>query len=301
MLLLALQTVWTGCPDRQRTAADARPRPDSAPAGPPARSGPRHWFYPSARVALAAIIKRSRPQVIGIGELHHKTDSAPVDSALSRFTREMLDELSGRASDLVVETWVTEGRCGKQEKQVARKVEQSTKRPAETENEVVRLLERAKALRIRPHILTVTCREYEQLLDAKRGNQLDFEKLLDLITRHLHDKTAQLLAVRAKKARSPLVAVYGGALHNDLFPVDELKMFSYGLALQKATRGRYVELDLYVPELVERDEQLKKQAFFPLMGRLGKGQVLLVRRGEGSYILVLRRGLRTRGGGGKTQ
>jgi len=70
-------------------------------------------------------------------------------------------------------------------------------------------------------------------------------------------------------------------------------MFSYGAALQKRTGGRYVELDLYVPELVDRDRRLKQEPFAPLMRKLGSGsrQVLLVERGKGSYILVLRRGV----------
>ena len=287
MLVVVLAATGTGC--RRRTeppppAPDAAARPDIAPA---------HHFYPTARQALAAVIKARNPTVIGFGELHRKTtDAVQVVSALERFRGDLLPELAKKsASDLVVETWVTEGRCGAQEKRVARKVEQSTQRPAETENEVVRLLKRAKALGLQPHILTVGCKEYDRLLDTKKGGQLDFERLLDLITRHLRDKTIKVLKHRRKGKRAGLIAVYGGALHNDLFPMEELKSFSYAAALQKATGGRYVELDLYVPELLDSDELLQTKPWFPLVRRLAsRKQVLLLERGPGSYILVLRKG-----------
>ena len=66
----------------------------------------------------------------------------------------------------------------------------------------------------------------------------------------------------------------------------------------RAIRGRYIELDLYVPEYVEADEQLRKKPWYPLLKRLGGRKVLLVERGEGSYILLLRRGLKPAPAGG---
>jgi hypothetical protein len=253
-------------------------------------AGTSYWIHGSPEAALEWLLRRRRPAVIGVGELHQKTGSKPVRSAISRFSGKMLDTLAKRgATDLVVETWITEGRCGKQEKQVARKVEQTTERPPETENEVIRLLRRAKGLGIRPHILTVGCREYAKLLDAERGGKLNLEKLLDLITRHLKQKTLQVLrAPRRPADKKPLVAVYGGALHNDLFPLEDLEMFSFGAALQEATRGRYLELDLYVPEYVEADAQLKKKPWYPLLATQPRNKVLLVERGGSSYLLVLR-------------
>jgi hypothetical protein len=234
----------------------------------------------------------------------------------------MLDTLAqGGATDLVVETWITEGKCGKQERQVVRKVEKTTERPAETENEVIRLLKRAKGLGVQPHILTVGCSEYEKLLDAKKGGKLDLEKLLDLITRHLRQKTLKVLRARARskapnrcrsrrskrprgrgreeaqaaacrrggaQSKKPMVAIYGGALHNDLYPLEELEMFSFGGALKKATGGRYLELDLYVPEYVEADEQLRKKPWYPLLRKQPRNRVLLIERGRSSYVLVLK-------------
>jgi hypothetical protein len=286
-VLASLALPGTAC--RQRTVPpapppDARPQPDLAPA---------HRLYPTAWSALAAVLKKHHPAVLGFGELHSKTDSAPVLSALRRFDADLLQQLSRSATDLVVETWVTEGRCGAQEKRVARKVEQSTKRPAETENEVVRLLKRSKALGVQPHILTVSCKEYDKLLTRKKGGQLDFEQLLGLITRHLRDEALAALKPRKGAKKPPMVLVYGGALHNDLYPMKELEAYSYAAAVQKATGGRYVELDLYVPELLEADELQHGQPWYPLARQLAaRDRVVLLERGPGSYVLVLRRGRR---------
>lgn len=281
-----------GCRDRQGTPTR------QVDAGRPADPGATRT-YPTARQALADLLRRTRPVVVGFGELHQKTDSTPVRSALERFRREMLAELAGQATDLVVETWITEGRCGAKEKQVAARVEESTERPVETESEVVRLLKGAKALGVQPHILRVGCKEYDRLLDAQRGGQLDFEKLLDLITRHLRERTLKVLAHRraradagARKRRPPLVAIYGGALHNDLYPLEELEMFSYAAAMQKATGKRYLEVDLYVPELLDADETLKTMPWYAeARTRSGPNHVLVLERGPGSYIVVLKRGV----------
>jgi hypothetical protein len=293
LLLLALAT-HLGCKSRETRPPSATARvKDSRPAGP------RHWALPSAARALQIVLERSRPTVIGFGELHHKTDSAPVQTAIGRFTREMLDPLAGRATDLVVETWVARGDCGAHEKRAVRKVEQITKRPETTENEVLALLKRAKGVGIQPHILSVSCDAYKKLTAS---GALDLEELLGLITRHLGSKTVVVLTHRHKKGRSseagrtgrpPLVLVYGGALHNDLFPADDLKAFSYAPRVAEAAGGRYVEVDLYVPELVDRDKNLKGEPWHPIFRRLAaKDRVLLIERGTGSYIVVFRRGVR---------
>lgn len=297
--LAACVVLCVACPDAPRDPPPRKP-PASAPAAQVPAPLPPHKVYPSASAAITALLQRTRPTVIGFGELHQKTGSAPVRSAISRFSRSMLEALTRqqpyKASDLVVETWVAAGACGKQEQRVARKVQQTTERPAETESEVVRLLKRAKARGVQPHILRVGCQEYEQLLDVQRGGKLDHEQLLHLITRHLRDRTLRVLRARqqqhsAKGGPAPLVVVYGGALHNDLFPMQELEMFSYAQQIKQATGDRYVELDLYVPEYVEADELLGKQAWFPLLkSHVRPDQVLLVERGSRSFILVLRRG-----------
>ena len=110
-------------------------------------------------------VLEAKPRVISIGEVHQTTESTKVPSAISRFTKTMLPALKLRASDLLAETWFTEGNCGEEEKQAVAEIEETTKRPAETEDEVMTLLKQARALGILPHILKVSCDEYRSLLD----------------------------------------------------------------------------------------------------------------------------------------
>src|SRR5205814_10461462 len=95
------------------------------------------------------------------------TASLRVPSSLKHFEDEILQVVAPRASDLVVETWVTEGKCGKTEKAVMKDVQKTTERPVQTEDEVVTLIKRAKAAGVNPHILSVSCREHEAIYQVK--------------------------------------------------------------------------------------------------------------------------------------
>jgi hypothetical protein len=145
------------------------------------------------------------------------------------------------------------------------------------------LIKRAKADGIQPHVLQLTCSDYQSVLDASGG--VDYEKMLLLVTRQLQLK---ITAVRGRRADTErLVAVYGGALHNDLYPREELKQFTFGDAVRQSTGGRYLEVDLYVPEYIARDANLRKERWYaPWKRRARPGRTTLVRRGPDSYIIV---------------
>jgi len=309
LVLLALAVGLAGCRKEPPTTPRPVPAPRVKPPPPDATStGGQplpHRSFSSAAAALKHVLDRHDPLAIGFGEFHQKTDSVKVRSAVRRFSEQLVAPLSARASDLVVETWITKGSCGKQEQLVVKQVETTTRRPEATESEVVKLLKQAKGAGIQPHILEVGCADYEQLLGA---GKVDYAKLLGMITKHLRGKAELLVRSRARaplrtraRAAAPstgprstrrLVAIYGGALHNDLYPYDDLKDFTFGEALGKLTGGRYVELDLYVPEFVEHDENLAQEAWFPLLRLASPQRVTLIERGERSYILVLRRGVK---------
>ena len=289
---------------RRSQPSPPRPRPEALPpdAAAPEETALPYRAFGDAAKALKHVLDKHDPLALGVGEFHQKTNSAKVRSAVRRFSEQLVAPLSSRASDLVVETWITKGSCGKQEKAVVKQVETTTKRPEATESEVVKLLKRAKGAGIRPHILEVGCDDYKQLLG---GGKVDYAKLLGMITKHLRGKAELLVKVRAKKPAAAaavavdkkpgkprrLVVVYGGALHNDLYPYDDLKDFTFGEALKKRTSGRYVEVDLYVPEYVEKDKNLAKEAWFPLLRLASPRGVVLIERGVGSYILLLKRGV----------
>jgi len=294
-LVLAVLVMTPGCDKTPKTPTP--PKKSPADASPPEEKPALPYrSFSGAAAALEHVLKKHDPLAVGFGEFHQKTDSVKVRSAVRRFAEQLVDPLARRASDLVVETWITKGSCGKQEKQVVKQVETATKRPEATESEVVKLLKRAKGAGIRPHILEVGCDDYKQLLGA---GKVDYAKLLGMITRHLRGKAEKLVTLRGKKpaaARPPggprrLVVVYGGALHNDLYPYDDLKDFTFGEALKVKTGGRYVEVDLYVPEYVQKDKNLAKERWFPLLRLASPRGVVLIERGSGSYILLLRRGV----------
>src|SRR5206468_3219648 len=114
-----------------------------------------------------------------------------------------------------------------------------------TESEVVTLMKRAKAAHVQPHILTLTCAAYRALLDDK--GEVDYVQLLQTVTDLLRDKILETLAARAKTPDKTIL-VYGGALHNDVYPRRELAAFTFAPKIQKAVKGKYLEVDLYVPE-----------------------------------------------------
>jgi hypothetical protein len=196
----------------------------------------------------------------------------------------MLPLLEGRASDLVVETWVKTGSCGEVEKQATEKIEQTTKRPESTGDDLEKMLLAAADRGVQPHILVVDCEQYEELLTSE--GELDAEKLLQLVTRMMRDKALGYLRAPSGGGSGKMVVIYGGALHNDPRPPEVLRDFSFGPELASATEGRYVSLDILVPEFVLRDEDARKEPWFPAFERhVSTTRTLLIRQAPDSYLL----------------
>lgn len=267
-------------------------RPTAPPAPAPA---PRP--EPVASLAAAVETLAADPGgVIAFGEIHQTAKTAGVRSALARFTDEILPVLAPHAAHLIVETWMTTGACGEAEKQVTEDVARTTERPAETEDEIVTLLKRAKALGVAPHVLAIGCQEYAALTGTgAAAGAVDYDRLLSITAQHLGRAIQQALALPRSGAR-PLVIVYGGALHNDLHPDPALAKYSFGPAIFALTRGAYREVDLYVPEMVDATPALRAEPWHRAWRRAGAGKdVELVRRSAHSAILLPRRGLPRRG------
>jgi hypothetical protein len=254
----------------------------SAPAKPALDCGAFSCrLFDSPKQAFAEVLAR-KPRVLGIGEYHELDDGTKVKSAIKRFSEALLPMLKGKASHLIAETWVKTGNCGKAEKVATQQIEKETERPAATEDEVVTMLKTAAANAIQPHILNVECEDWEDLLD-KEG-EIDNVKLLQLVTRLLREK-AEKLAGEAKDGKA--VVIYGGALHNDLTPAEELSDFSFGPALKKATDGRYVQLGLYVPEFLERDDEAKKAGWYPYYEKhVSTSKTLLIGLSPEAFLVV---------------
>jgi hypothetical protein len=296
--MIAALSVAIACRREPSASRDATTTPEK-PDPPPLAASPRapidaapdarHWTFDSPRAALEHVLAETRPRVLGVGESHKLTGSAPVVSALHRFTNDMVGALEGRATDLVVETWVLEPRCKEPARRAQREVATAIQRPAETENELVALLERARSARMAPHVLPMSCADHESLYSSG-GADIDYWKLLVLVGRRLGDQVGRALAQH--RGSEPLVVVYGGAQHNDLYPYDSLAEVSYAAAVDRLSEGRYAELDLYVPELIRGDELLRGEGWFPLFESMGSSdRELLIERAPRSYILILRSGL----------
>jgi hypothetical protein len=256
--------------------------------------------FPSAARALEVILRR-RPKVIAFGEVHQQKGAEAIPSSLKHFTEELLPVLvknRQKTTDLILETWITDGNCGKEEKQVVESVQQTTQRPEQTESELVTAIKRAKAGGIDPHILRLSCKEYDSLRerapDGGLTGDLDFDKLLRLIRRQLMQQLILVLVHRGGATAPGTVLIYGGALHNDLDPRPDDAPYAFGQSAQKAAQGRYLEVDLLVPEYIDAYQAMQKEPWFPIYRREHEGpersrQVLLIRRGPSSYVVIFAR------------
>jgi hypothetical protein len=231
-------------------------------------------------------VLEAAPLVLAVGETHAQKDVPGVASATKRFTDAFLPTLEGRASDLVLELWVANGACGKQEKKVASQGREVTATQAETnQNEFVSLGNAAVAHKIKPHVLVPPCDEYARILDAGAG---DIDAMLSMIARLTARQISELLP-RAQGAGKMIVA-YGGAMHNDATPREGREAWSFGPAATVATGGKYVELDLIVPELVKDTDAWRAQPWYPHYdARAHAGETLLFTTGPRSFAIVFPR------------
>lgn len=215
------------------------------------------------------------PLVLAVGEYHEVKGGPKVPSAIKRFTNDFLPLLQGKAGALIAETWMLSGKCGEVEKQANQEVEKVTQRPKETEDEVTTLLDRSYKLGLKNHILLLSCDDYRSMLGE--DGELDAAKSLLLVKRKVEEKALEVREKEEAGVEGKMLVLYGGALHNDLEPLEALKDYTFGPALLREAQGRYLELDLLVPEYVRDDEDLAKLPWFaPAMARAAKGQTVLV-------------------------
>jgi hypothetical protein len=92
---------------------------------------------------------------------------------------------------------------------------------------------------------------------------------------------------RSDADRGKMVVVYGGMLHNDLAPPRESARWSYAPSLAAHVGGRFVAVDLVVPEFIGDDETWSSLAWWPLYSRSRLGaKATLFRTGERSFVIV---------------
>jgi len=243
--------------------------------------------YPDLASALKATIPADA-RVVGFGEIHQRTDRKMVTSSLARFTSDGLPAIADKLSDLVVETWIVDPKCGQQAQTATAKVETTMRRPVETKSEIALLAEAAKAAKVQPHAMKLGCDDYAKV--APKDGNVNADIMLTLTTKELTRIASEAVVHRDKKGdKRPWIALYGGALHNDRFPTAGVEDWSYAAAVDKGTNNHYVEIDLIVPELAEADEANKKQPWYGLVDK-ADDKVHVFKRGDRSFVVVLPKG-----------
>jgi len=248
---------------------------DATPVPPPG-------MYADLGAALLAIIPADA-RVLGFGELHNRVDRAAVRSSLAVFTA-ALPAFGDRLSDLIVETWIVDPNCGKTAVAATQQMETEVKRPEATKSEIALLADAAKAAKIQPHAMKLSCADYKTLVPK---GEVDALAMLTLTTRELKRIAISAVVHRDKDPEHrPWIAVYGGALHNDRFPDAAIAEWSYAAAVDKVTRDHYVEIDLIVPELAAADAMSQKQPWFSLAEAAGDW-IQVWKRNERSFVVIL--------------
>jgi hypothetical protein len=239
----------------------ATPTPTPPNATACGGAGPTCFRFASAGDAFQWMLAKS-PLILAIGEAHAQKGTESIVSSTKRFTEALLPIAAPRSSDIVVELWAPDPKCQREVKQVASAQKPVVEAQAATnQNEYVTLGTKAKEAGMTPWLLRPTCDDFGMLADA--GDDA-VGSMLGLVKRLTQEKVTQLYGKNQRAAIAPpkMVLAYGGALHNDLNPPEETKEYSFGPDLDRLTGGRYVELDLIVPEYVKKSPAWEKLPWF---------------------------------------
>jgi hypothetical protein len=284
LLVVGCSKDGTNAPRREPARGDAQaslPAPADA-ALPEVKS----TAYPDLATALKATIPADA-RVVGFGEMHMRTDRKQVKSAISRFTQDGLPAIADQLSDLIVETWIVDPKCGQKAQTTTAKVEITVRRPQETKSEIAQLADAARAAKIQPHAMKLTCADYDRI--TPDNGEVSPDVMLDLTTSELARISGEAVAFRDKKAeKRPWIAVYGGALHNDRMPATGVEQWSYAAKADAATKNHFVEVDLIVPELAEADKNSQAQPWYSVVTH-ADDKIHVWQRGERSFVVVLPR------------
>ncbi len=209
-----------------------------------------------------------------------------ADSSTKRFTDELLGVVQGKASDLVVEAMLPPTGCKPQVEQVREKQKAATAPQAPTnQNEYVVLGNEARKKGIVPDLLRPSCADLDVIEKAGDGA---IDASLKTIARLTVSQVDKLLARNEKLGQDKAVIAYGGALHNDLAPGAGKEEWSYAKQLVSRSKGRYVEIDLFVPDFIRDDETWRKfewRAHYDATKNLESAVVYKPR--EHGYVVIL--------------
>jgi hypothetical protein len=286
----AVATTGAAAPTSASVSSSAAAAPTPKPGDAFACAELECRTFATATEALTFVLDKEKPLVLGLGESHAQKGDPKVPSTTARFTKDFLPLLAPQASSLVLELWVADGSCGKAtEKKVAEQQKAVTKNQAEENpNEFLALGNKSKELGVVPFILRPSCKEVETIKAAGDDAPL---KMLDMITAGMTEQVKKRFAETKGKQPGKMVLTYGGAMHNDVAPRKGREAWSFAGELTKLSEGRYVELDLIVPEFIKPDSpSWQGQPWFAAYDREAFGATnVLVRTGQRAYTLVFAR------------
>ena len=245
--------------------------------------------FASPEEALRAVLADTDPLVLAVGEAHAQKGTEAIASATKRFTTSLLPVLAPRTSDIVVELWAPNPACKKEVAQVASAQKPvTTAQAASNVNEYDALGARAKGLGTTPWLLRPTCEDFKAITEAGDGA---VSVMLGLVKSLTAGQVRRLLARSAgAEAGAPrTVVAYGGMMHNDVSPSPATKAYSFAEELSAATGGRYVELDLVVPEYVKASalwQALPWYATHEALGGADPTRTTLYQTGPRSFVMV---------------
>ena len=260
---------WTSCGDLGCRQYDAVEDAFNDAIALPAASGPA-----------------GTPLVVAIGEAHAQRggDRAVVREPVSDAAA--AGALGGVLPTSLSRSSTRSAGCTKVTQEVRKKQETVTTSQAPTDqSEYVTMGTKARALGIIPDLLRPTCADLDAIEAAG-------DEAVDASLRTIERLTlAQVEKLLERDAAQPadkdkMVVTYGGALHNALHPSPERAAWSFGPALDAYTKGRYVEIDLYVPEFMDDTDSWKKLPFYSHYDRARLGKKTTVFRDGNSVVII---------------
>jgi len=230
----------------------------------------------------------SSPRILGIGEAHALAGTEKVEPATRRFTRDFLPLLKGKASDIVVEMLIPNPKCKKETAKAREEQKVVTERQAATDqDDYVGLAKEARGLGIRAHALEPTCDDLGRIASAGKDA---VAASLDVITRLSRETLERLYQLNVSENDARFVVAYGGAMHNDSSPRPGREQWSFGPALQKITDGKYVDVDLIVPEFISDSPAWKSLPWVGVFDANAHPEATtLLSPSAGSFVLIFPR------------
>ncbi len=203
------------------------------------------YRFASPQAALTALLEAYAPRVVSFGEAHAPAHYSGK-TTVARFKDQLFTVLAPQASSLTVEILAPprEG-CAEQKQAAKKKSDEITSGQKQSnQNEYIALGQAARNAQVAPDILRASCDDLRFIASPKGGVLAYMETIARLFADELIRQNE-----RASQDR-PLTLSYGGALHNDVHPREQRASWSFVPPVFEATQGRYLEVDLIVPELI---------------------------------------------------